>query len=707
MEIGMRCARKAALAVLAGFTCLQPIFAKDESGASGSVSDADWALYGGTDGTRYSRLTEITRDNVKRLQPAWIVRLQGASDLETHPLAVNGVVYAYTPELKVIALDGATGKQLWQFDSGIKGQGPQRGLAWWTDGKEKRLFASVMNNLYALDPDTGRPLADFGKGGRIDLKDTLRGRDKSYDVSLTSPGTIYKDMIITGFRTAESAPAAPGDVRAFDVHSGKLRWTFHTIPHPGEFGHATWPNNAWKSAGAANNWMGMTLDRKRGIVYVPTGSAVDDFYGASRTGDNLFANTLLALDARTGKRLWHFQGVHHDVNDRDFPTPPVLLTIRHDGKPVDAVAQPTKQGFLFVLDRMTGKPLFPVTAAPIPRSDVPGEATSPVQPSSAIPAPYARQHLSEDTLTTRTPQAHAWALDQFQRMHSDGPFAPMRVGQQTIVFPGFDGGAEWGGPAADPNTGVIYVNANEMAWTGGLVERAAASGLGTVTYQDRCAGCHGADRKGAPPDFPALTDVVSRLTPIQIANKIHTGGGRMPAFADIQGETLAALQAYLITGKDDAGPQKEVMGTAPAKYRFTGYRKFLDPDGYPAIAPPWGTLNAIDLNNGAYLWKIPFGEYPELAAKGMTGTGSENYGGPILTASGLLFIGATIYDRKFHAFDSRTGELLWQYTLPFTGNATPITYMADGRQFVLIQADNGHDKKAEQGAAYVAFALPQ
>ena len=574
MTIAIRRARNIALAALAGWACLQPIFAKAQSGTP--VSDSDWALYGGNG---WDRAPAACRNHPRQCsnssQPAWTVRLPGASDLETHPLAVGGVVYAYTPELKVIALDGATGKQLWQFDSGIKGQGPQRGLAWWTDGKEKRLFASVMNNLYALDPDTGKPLAGFGKDGRIDLMDGLRGRDKSYDVSLTSPGTIYKNLIITGFRTAESAPAAPGDIRAFDVHSGKLVWTFHTIPHPGEFGYATLAEKRLENAGAANNLDGMdALDRGRGIVYVPTGSAVDDFYGASRIGDNLFANTLLALDARTGKRLWHFQGVHHDVNDRDFPTPPVLLTLMHDGKPVDAVAQPTKQGFLFVLDRVTGKPLFPVTAAPIPRSDVPGEATSPVQPSSAIPAPYARQHLGEDTLTARTPQAHAWALDQFQHLRNDGPFAPMRVGQQTIVFPGFDGGAEWGGPAADPNTGVIYINANEMAWTGGLVERAAVSGRGAVTYQDRCAGCHGPDRQGAPPTFPALSDVAGRLTPAQIADKIHTGGGRMPAFADIQGETLAALQAYLVSGKDDAGPQKEVMGTAAAKYRFTGYRKF-------------------------------------------------------------------------------------------------------------------------------------
>jgi quinoprotein glucose dehydrogenase len=671
------------------------------TGSALAAPGDDWPLYGGMNGTRYSPLTQINRGNVGRLTKAWSFRMDAAGDPQTHPLAIDGVVYGYTPTLNVIALDGATGKLLWQFDSGTGGLGPQRGLTWWSDGKEKRLFASVMNRLYALDPATGKPIPGFGTGGSIDLQDGLGGTP-GYSLSMTSPGVIWRDMIVTGFRTAESAPAAPGDIRAFDVHSGKLRWVFHTIPRPGTPGYESWPADTWKTAGGANNWTGMVLDQKRGIIYAPTGSAVDDFYGAGRTGDNLYANSLLALDASTGKLLWHFQGVHHDVDDRDFPSPPVLLTIKRDGKPVDVVAQPTKQGFLFVLDRITGKPVYPVMETPIPRTDVAGEATSPTQPGVETPAPYARQHLTANMLTHRTPQAHAWALEQFKTFRSESPFPPMRVGQQTVVFPGFDGGAEWGGPAANPKTGVIYINANDVAWTGGLIDSIAAKSLGASTYQSRCSGCHGQDRSGTPPAFPSLVDIGARLKPSEIADIVHGGRGRMPAFANIQGNTLAALQDYLATGKDN-GPQKEMAGTAPSKYKFTGYRKFLDPDGYPAVAPPWGTLNAIDLNTGAYLWKIPLGEYPELADKT---TGSENYGGPVLTASNLLFIGATLYDKKIRTFDAATGALLWQDTMPFAGNATPITYMAGGRQFVLIQTDNARDKKAPQGAAYIAFALP-
>jgi quinoprotein glucose dehydrogenase len=658
----------------------------------------DWAIYGGTpEGNRYSSLTKITKANVTGLKRAWTFTMEAGGDPQTHPLAIGGVVYAYTPDLQMIALDGATGKRLWQFDAGVAARGAQRGLTWWSDGKQTRLFASVMNYLYALDPATGKPIASFGAGGRIDLRD-----DEKFYVSLTSPGVIYRDMIITGFRTGESAPAQPGSIRAWDVHTGKLRWIFNTIPRPGEFGHDSWPADAWKSAGAANNWTGMVIDRKRGIVFAPTGSAVDDFYGANRAGGDLFANSLLALDANTGKRLWHFQGVHHDVQDRDFPSPPVLLTVKHDGKLVDAVAQPTKQGFLFLLDRVTGKPIFPVTEAPVPQTDVPGETTSPSQPVAMTPAPYARQHLDESGLTNRTPQAHAWALQQFKTFRSEGPFAPMRAGQQTVVMPGFDGGAEWGGSAADPKTGVIYLNANDVAWTGGLVEAKAAASLGAATYQNNCAVCHGQDRSGSPPAFPSLVGIGDRMMPSAIADVIHAGRGRMPAFASLQGDTLSALIDYLVSGKDE-GAKVEPSSGGGGRYKFTGYRKFLDPDGYPAVAPPWGTLNAIDLNTGTYLWKIPLGEYPELTDKS---TGSENYGGPILTAGGLLFIGATLYDKKIRAFDSKTGALLWQDTLPFAGNATPITYMAGGRQFVLIQTDNARDKKAPQGAAYVAYALP-
>jgi quinoprotein glucose dehydrogenase len=670
----------------------------------GFAAGRDWALYGGEGGRRFSTLTQITRANVARLEQAWRFDMAEAGDPQTHPLAIGGVIYAYTPSLDTIALDGARGKLLWRFHSGVKASGPQRGLAFWGRGGERRLFANAGSFLYALDPATGKPLPGFGEGGRIDLRDGLGGDPQQISVALTAPGTIWRDMIIMGFRTAESAPAAPGDIRAFDVRTGKLRWVFHTIPHPGEPGYESWPPDFWKTGGGANNWPGMVLDEKRGMIFAPTGSAASDFYGADRIGDNLYANSLLALDAGTGKLLWHFQGVHHDILDRDFPSPPVLLTVTRNGRRVDAVAQASKQGFLFVLDRVTGKPLFPVRETAVPSSTVPGEQAAAAQPMPSQPVPYARQHLSEELLTNRTPQAHQWALEQFRGFASGGPFTPLRLGQQTVAFPGFDGGAEWGGQAADAKRGVLYLNANDVAWTGGLVENTATGGIGARLYQDNCAVCHGVDRKGSPPAFPSLAD--SALTAGQMADIVHTGRGRMPAF-NIQGDNLTALLAYARSGEDKEIAAPAAAADRPA-YRFTGYRKFLDPDGYPAVAPPWGTLNAIDLNSGDYLWKIPLGEYPALKYPGWTdkNTGSENYGGPILTAGGVLFIAATLYDKKIRAFDPRNGKLLWQAVLPYAGNATPITYMAGGRQYVLIQADNARDKKSEQGAAYVAFALP-
>ena len=662
-------------------------------------AERDWPLYGGEGGRRDSPLTQITRADVARLGEAWRFDMAETGDPQTHPLAIGGVVYAYTPSLDTIALDGASGRLLWRFHSGVTAGGPQRGLTWWSKGHERRLFAAAGSYLYALDPASGTPLKDFGMSGRIDLREGLDRDPATISVALTAPGTIWRDMIIIGFRTAESAPAAPGDIRAFDVHSGKLRWVFHTIPHPGEPGYDSWPPDYWKTGGAANNWTGMVLDKKRGIIFAPTGSAVSDFYGTDRIGDDRYANCLLALDANSGRLLWHFQGVHHDVLDRDFPSPPVLLTLKRGSKTVDAVAQASKQGYLFVLDRLTGKPLFPVREMPVPQSTVPGEQTSPTQPMASLPVPYARQDLDASRLTNRSPEAHAWALQQFQTFASDGPFTPLRLGQQTVVMPGFDGGAEWGGQAADAKRGILYLNANDIAWTGGLVGNSAAAGAGARLYQDNCAACHGADRKGAPPAFPSLADSI--LTPQQMTEVIHAGRGRMPAFTAIQGDNLNALLGFVRSGED-----KEMAAPASANrpaYRFTGYRKFLDPGGYPAVAPPWGTFSAIDLNSGKYLWRIPLGEYPSLADKS---TGSENYGGPILTASGLLFIGATLYDKKIRAFDSADGKLLWEAVLPYAGNATPITYMAGGRQYVLIQADNARDKNAPQGAAYVAFALP-
>ncbi len=780
--------------------------------ATSPAPPRDWPTYGGQKaGDHYSSLAQINRNNVGKLAVAWTYDTGDKGvGLQTSPLIVGRTLYGYSPTQKVIALDAATGKLLWSFDSGVQSTQPARGLTWWHDGSEARLFAGVANFLYALDPLDGKPIRSFGEDGRIDLRKNLRGDYREQSIALTTPGILYKDLIIVGGRMPEAHPAPPGDIRAFDVHTGALRWSFHTIPHPGEDGYDTWPKDAWLHSGAANNWTGMALDEKRGILYAPTGSAVSDFYGADRIGQDLFADTLLALDASTGKRIWSFQGVHHDIWDRDFPSPPSLLTVVHDGKRVDAVAQATKQGYLYLFDRVTGRPLFPIIEQSVPASTMPGEKSWPTQPRPLFPAPFARQYLTSEMLTKRTPEAHAFAEEKFKSFRSAGQFFPFTVNQQTIVFPGFDGGAEWGGSAVDIKSGVIYINANEMAWTGGLMENKSGLGPGEEAYDHLCASCHGDRREGSPPAFPSLIGVDKRLSNAEIAATIHQGKGRMPAFPMVSDTTLPALIHYLERGAettshgagdkremsagsasnhaasgapgtvDPAGaasyaahcaichgdrregitpsfpalvgigsrmpraqvlqfihqgkgrmpgfprlqdqelaallrfmdvpehiPQPQPAGPdAELKYRFSGYRKFLDQDGYPAITPPWGTLNAIDLNSGRYLWKIPLGEFPELAAQGMKDTGTENYGGPIVTAGGIVFIGATIFDRRMHAYDSHTGRLLWEATLPFAGHATPATYMVDGKQYVVIAAGGGRDPKWPSGGVYVAFALP-
>jgi glucose dehydrogenase len=764
-----------------------------------AAQTVDWPAYnGGVNGDHYSSLKQINRGNVHRLQQAWRFDTGEAGQIQTNPMIVGRTLYAYTPTQKVIALDAATGKLKWKFDSGINGSQPARGFAYLAEGAHRMLFAGMMNYLYCLDAGTGAPITSFGEGGRVDLRKDLGRPYETQSIALTTPGVIYKDVIIVGGRDPETHPAPPGWVRAYDVHTGALRWTFHTIPLPGDPGYETWPKDAWKTAGAANNWAGMTLDQQRGIVYVPTGSAVMDFYGGDRVGDDLYANSLLALDAATGKLLWHFQAVHHDLWDRDFSAPPALVTLQHNGKQVDALAETSKQGYIYLFDRVTGQPLLPITEKPYPASDVPGEVAAHTQPLPDWPEPFARQRLTADMLTTRTPEAHAWAVKQFADMRSDGQFLPMTLDKLTIVFPGFDGGAEWGGPAVDPDSKILYVNSNEMAWIGGLTVPKPSGSPGEQTYREQCAICHGQDRTGSPPAFPSLVDVEKRLTPEKIADTVHKGTGRMPSFPNIDDTRLASLIEFLRTGgspeqkkemsaapaesaqaaTDQAGaavyrdhcaichgdkregippsfpmliglgsrlsaPQTTAMihtgkGRMPAmpdlegqqlqallrylgvhesagqgtdepadRYEFTGYRKFLDPEGYPAFIPPWGTLSAIDLKTGRYLWKIPFGEYPELSAQGMKGTGSENYGGPIVTAGGVLFIGATVFDRKFHAFDAHTGKPLWETELPFAGMATPSTYMVDGRQFVVTVSSGGRDPKRPTGGSYIAFALPR
>jgi len=668
----------------------------------------EWPAYGGnTEGTRYSPLKQIDRANVTSLRVAWTYDATssgGRGGLQTQPIVVHGVVYGNTPAGLVIALDGATGKLVWSWDSRNSGQ-KVRAMTYWSAGNDERIFAGVGRYVYALQARTGEVIAGFGKDGRIDLHQDL-GRDPEKEsVSLTSPGVIYKDLLIVGGRESESLPASYGDIRAYDTLTGKLRWSFHTIPRPGEYGYETWPKDAWTYTGAANNWAGMTVDVKRGIVYAPTGSAAADFYGANRVGDNLFANCLLALDAATGKRIWHFQAVRHDVWDRDFPAPPVLVTVQREGKTVEAVAQTSKHGYVFLFDRADGKPLFPIEYRKYPSSTVEGEVTAGMQPLPARPAPYARQLLTEEMLTNRTPEAHRWAVEQFRTFRSEGQFVPLSVGKETVIFPGFDGGAEWGGAAFDPETALLYVNSNDLAWTSSLALNTPAA-TGREIYTEQCAACHGADFSGNGDQAPALAGIQSRRTAEQVTEAIRKGGGRMPGFPNLRPQELTALVQYVMKG--DSRERVTLVGRSPfdLKYRFTGYKKFLDPEGYPAVAPPWGTLNAINLNTGDYAWKIPLGEYPELAAKGMKDTGTENYGGPIVTAGGLVFIAATNFDRKFRAFDKASGKLLWETVLPSSGNSTPATYEINGKQYVLIEAAGGKARSGGTDAVYVAFALP-
>lgn len=691
----------------------------------GRAADRDWPVYlGDAASTHYSTLRQIDTRNVHRLEPAWTYRSGDArsdnrSQIQCNPLIVGGVLYGTSPQLKLFALDADTGHQRWRFDpfagnAEAASLGVNRGVVYWARGDDRRILYTAGHQLLAVNADTGRLVAGFGREGRVDLREGL-GRDPAQQFVLANtPGIVFADRLILGSRVSEGpGPSSPGHLRAYDIPTGRRVWTFHTIPPPGEPGHDTWPPDAWTYVGGANCWTGMAVDAERGLVFVPTGSAAFDFWGGNRIGANLYANCLLALDAATGQRRWHFQFVHHDLWDRDLPAPPNLVTVSRRGRRVAAVAQVTKSGHVFLFDRGTGEPLFPIEETPVPASDLQGESAWRTQPLPLKPAPFARQRFTEDQVTDRTPSAREAVLTRFRQLPPHQPFLPPSQAG-TIVFPGFDGGAEWGGAAVDPRRGILYVNANEMPWILTMVETRAKPGevpfsTGQQIFNQICAACHGLDRQGDPTrTVPSLVGVEQRLKRTDVLKLLETGRGVMPSFAFLSPTQKNAVVGLLFGDESPDAAKAEMTGgdaLGGAPYTHTGYNRFLDPDGYPAVKPPWGTLNAIDLNTGEYRWRVPLGDHPESAHRGQAPTGTENYGGPILTAGGLLFIGAT-KDERFRAFDARTGRLLFETPLPAGGYATPSTYMAGGRQYVVI-ACGGGKMGTRSGDAYVAFALPR
>ena len=584
-------------------------------------TSVNWAEVGNDKGgMRYSLLTQINKNNVRNLKPAWVFHggdaAQGGSTIECTPIVIDGVMYLTTVKLSVVALDAATGKEIWRFDS--KAGGVNRGVAYWSDGKPegmKRILVSFTDgNLYSLDAHTGKLDLEFGTNGIVDLRAGIERDISKFGYGATSAPMIFENRVILGFLSSEGGPGAPGDIRAFDTRTGKEVWRFHTVPRPGEVGSDTWAGDSWKERAGVNPWSGFTLDAQHGILFCGTGSAASDFYGADRHGSNLFANSTLALNAHTGKRIWHFQEVHHDLWDHDNPCPPVVCAIKRNGKTIEAVAQPTKTGFIFLFDRLTGKPLFPIREVPAAPSDVPGEQAWATQPEPILPPPLSHQTFTEYDITNISPEAHDTVLKLLKGYRAGQPYQPPSV-EGTVVSPGFHGGATWSGASFDPTTNLLYVNTNN--------------------------------------------------TPYICSVKPNGGGG----------------------------------------YDFQGYNYFNDPNGYPASKPPWGNLTAVDLNTGKFAWRITLGEFPELMAKGIPQTGTENFGGTIVTQGGLVFIGGT-KDEKFHAFDKTTGKLLWDYKLEAGGYATPCTYMVNGKQYVVIACGGGGKLRTKSGDSYIAFALP-
>ncbi len=678
-----------------------------------------WSVYkGDAESTSYSALAQIHTSNVNQLEVAWTFSPNDAPNgsrygkYECNPIIVNDVMYVTSARRRLYAIRAGTGEKIWSFDpfDGARGGGMSRGVTYWEQEHDKRILFTAGNHLFAINAVTGSPISTFGDDGKINLN-FHQGESGEAWVIPTSPGIVYGDLLILGSEVSEMYGAAPGHIRAFNIKTGALAWTFHTIPHPGEPGYETWPEDAWNYVGGANNWGGMSLDVARGIVYIPLGSPTYDFYGADRKGENLYGNSLVALNAHNGQLKWYFQTTHHDLWDYDLPAPPNLVTVEKDGKKIDAVALTTKTGFLFVFNRVTGAPLFPIEERPVPASTLPGEEIWPTQPFPVKPAPYARQFMSKDELSHFSKDSYDSLLQRFKLLRFEGLYTPPDA-RGTLMVPGTRGGSEWGGAAYDPVSAILYLNANESPEISTVKkvsqsdnpENRTVYGLGKVFYRNYCANCHGNNRKGIPPTNPSILNLSKRMTQQEALNIIKSGSGRMPDFTELLKGREEEIIAYLFEKRKDEISTKtiEIADTTSKFLNLTAYSHFRDSEGRPAITPPWGTLNAINLETGEYVWKIPLGNHPELQQQGAPATGTLNYGGPMVTAGGLVFIGATS-DQKFRAFDKKTGDLIWETSLPGNGYATPSTYVIDNRQFVAISITGGTD---QPGGYIVAFTLP-
>ncbi|MEQ9437530.1 MAG: PQQ-binding-like beta-propeller repeat protein [Cyclobacteriaceae bacterium] len=712
------------------FLCSYCTTTQQPEGISSEMA-RDWPVYRGSkESNQYSALDQITIDNVDQLQMAWTYHTGDATErsaIQCNPIMVDGTLYATSPQLKVLALNAATGEERWVFDPTQEWQstGVNRGVTYWEDGKERRIITSAGPYLYALNANDGSLVTSFGQNGKIDLRENL-GRDpESLNVWMTAPGIVYQDLLIVGSALGEGYEASPGHIRAYNVRTGELAWTFHTIPYPDEVGYNTWQEDDWETVGGANAWSGLSLDEERGWLFAATGSGAFDFYGGQRTGQNLFANCVLALNAQTGERIWHYQTVHHDLWDYDHPTAPNLVRVEHQGQMVDAVAQATKTGFIYLLDRESGVPLFPVEERPVPGSDLLGESAWLTQPIPTKPPAFVRQSITEEELTPVSEEANQFARNWLGKLRNEGIFTPPTT-RGSLQIPGTRGGAEWSGASFDPETGILYVNANELPNVitlktvqdplagqqkdadGSRGQLASSEMTGKTRYQLHCATCHGIGLEGQASlkasAIPALTQVSKRLKPEQGLTLLQQGKGQMPSFAHLPEEEREAIIEY-VWQYDPAKVTDDTAVSGPVRYVHTGWNQFLDEDGYPAIAPPWGTLNAIDLNKGELLWQVPLGEFEALTQQGLPPTGTQNLGGAVATAGGLVFIGATM-DEKLRAFDKQTGKILWETKLPAGGYATPSIYELDGKQYLVIAAGGGGKCGTPSGDSYVAFTLP-